>query len=106
MKLGGRGRAEMLRKFLGFDENDFKNVKGRIAALEAEVESRISALEAEVARLKLAETVVTPQQVDAALRQLGERIKDGKPNYSYFNIRFRSIEVALANINALAACRT
>ncbi len=64
-------------------------------------EDRIAALEAEVARLRLAGPAVMPEQVDAALRDLGKKIKDGKIQNSYFNARFRSIEVALANIRAL-----
>ena len=41
-------------------------------------EDRIAALEAEVARLRLAGPAVTPQQVDAALRDLGQKMKDGR----------------------------
>ena len=72
------------------DESAFKRLEDKIAALEAEV-----------AQLRLAGSAVTPQQVDAALRDLGQKTKDGKIQSSYFNVRFRSIEVALANIRAL-----
>ena len=51
----------------GNDESVFKRLEDRIAALEAEV-----------AHLRLAGSAVTPQQVDAALRDLGEKTKDGK----------------------------
>ena len=83
----------------------FKNLEEKFSVFEDRIlsfENIISALEAEVARLRLANTVVTPKQVDAALRVLGEKMKDGRPHFSYFNIRFRSVEVALMNIKALA----
>ncbi len=64
-------------------------------------EERIAALEEEVARLRLGNAVVTPKQVDAALRVLGKKVQGGKPQPSYFNTRFRSFEAALANIRAL-----
>ena len=75
--------------------------QGNDESASKRLEDRIAALEAEVVHLRLAGSAVTPQQVDAALRDLGQKTKDGKIQSSYFNVRFRSVEVALANIRAL-----
>ena len=67
------------------------------------LEDRISALEAELTQLRLTSVTVTPAQVDAALRALGKKtLNDGRPQLSYFNTRFRSLDPALVNIKALA----
>ena len=76
------------------------DIRARMAALE----SRVAALEEAAARLseRTAEDV-TPRAVDSALRKLGQRVKDGRLNGTYFNARFRQYEVAIADIRMLGS---
>jgi len=86
------------------NDSVLKNFQDKVSRLEGIIlglENRISVLERNLSPLWHAGAVDMPQQVDAALRDLGEKIKDGQPQFSYFNIRFRSTEAALANIKAI-----
>lgn len=78
------------------------SVQNKISRLEetiSDLQNKLSILEGTTSLHNSAADI--QQKVNSALRELGEKIKDGQPNYSYFNIRFRSIETALANIREL-----
>jgi 2-polyprenyl-3-methyl-5-hydroxy-6-metoxy-1,4-benzoquinol methylase len=76
---------------------DIKNIISRLGLLE----ERLQIVEAENVTLKSSNDLSIAGRVDAALRELGERMKDGKPNPSYFNVRFRNFEAALQDIRSL-----
>ena len=64
------------------------------------LERRTTKLEKELADLR-AEKAGSEQWLDASLRSLSRRVISGRPNSSYFNMRFRAFEAALTNIRAL-----
>lgn len=70
-----------------------------------ELERRMDLLEKEIAQLRggepAAEAAASDQWVDARLRSLGRLLIAGRPNPSYFSIRFRAYEAAMMNIKAL-----
>jgi 2-polyprenyl-3-methyl-5-hydroxy-6-metoxy-1,4-benzoquinol methylase len=67
------------------------------------MENRLAALEEENSRLRQSLERANPELVDAAMRELSTRVKGGKPNNSYFNVRFRHFEAAAADIRVLGS---
>jgi SAM-dependent methyltransferase len=76
-------------------------VEERLAQLEARRKSDAEVLLRSRAELSLADHLLTPDHVDAALRVLGQKLVNNHPQYSYFNLRLRDYEMALLNIKTL-----
>jgi 2-polyprenyl-3-methyl-5-hydroxy-6-metoxy-1,4-benzoquinol methylase len=67
------------------------------------IEERLAVLEEDNLQLKAAMGSARPEAVDSALRELGMRMKDGRPQNSYFNVRFRHFEAAAADMRVLGS---
>jgi len=78
------------------------SIEDRLARLEAQQQRNLEALlRSRVSELTLSGQPLTPEQVDNALRMLGQKLLDNHPQYSYFNLRLRDYEMAILNIKNL-----
>ena len=78
------------------------SIEGRLARLEAQQQHILEALRrSRVSELALPGQPLTPEQVDNALRTLGQKLLSNHPQYSYFNLRLRDYEIAVLNIKNL-----
>jgi SAM-dependent methyltransferase len=73
-------------------------VEDRLAQIEAQQRDVAALLRSRVAELALSGQPLTPEQVDNALRTLGQKLLGNQPQYSYFNLRLRDYEAAILNI--------
>lgn len=91
---GLEAKARPLRRRIASAEKRLAEIEARQHSIESGLRSRLSELAA-------ASQAPTPDAVDTALRVLGEKVRDNKPQYSYFNLRLRDYEAGLLNIKNL-----
>lgn len=78
------------------------SVEDRLAQLEAQQQRNpATLLRARASELAPSGQPLTPEQVDNALRMLGQKLSGNHPQYSYFNLRLRDYEMAILNIKNL-----
>jgi SAM-dependent methyltransferase len=76
-------------------------LEDRVAKLDAQQRNLATLLQSRVSEITVSGHPLTPEQVDNALRTLGQKILGNHPQYSYFNLRLRDYETAILNVKNL-----
>lgn len=84
-------------------EEDNAKLASRIEQLEEQVASLKGAVKALSVSFSGQGNALSRTSLDSALRDLGTRIKNGRPNRTYFNIRFRDYEAVVSNIRMMGS---
>ena len=84
-------------------EEDGANFASRIEQLEQQVALLESAVKTLSAGYSGEEVALSRTGLDPALRELAVKIKNGRPNPTYFNIRFRDYEAMVSDVRMLGS---